>query len=91
MICPHCKKDGIKFSKVYWWPYGRKTCSKCSDISKVKKRPLLTFISFFLGLGACLPPMLLGKIWYFIPYIVVALIVDYSMDKKFRELVSANP
>ena len=91
MHCPHCKKDTFTMYKIWLWPFGVKTCRACHGQSKIKKRPLLTLISLLLGLMAWIPPIVFNNLWYLIPSTVLILIIDYTMDKKYRELVNIRP
>jgi len=89
MICPHCKQDTMSFRRLYRWPYGVKICPSCNGTSKVKSRPLLTMASLGLGILSGVPAVVFGNLLYFVPSILIALAIDYAMDKKYRELVRA--
>ena len=91
MKCPHCDEDTISTFKMYWWPFGIKTCDRCNGHSKMEKRPLLSIISFFIGGMAVIPPLVLDNVWYLIPSIIGSHILDYVMDKKYRVLVCITP
>ena len=89
MICPHCDEDSFDTFKVYRWPYGKKVCGRCGEMSRVKKQPLLLVMSFLLGVTSAIPPLMLGSLWLFIPSIFLMLFIDYAMDKKYRVLVAS--
>jgi hypothetical protein len=91
MICPHCKEDSIPLKNIYWWPYGEKVCRQCNGVCKVKKMPLLAFVSVCLGIMAVLVTILLGNILWFIPAIIIVFILDATMDSKYRKLVVEDP
>jgi len=87
MICPYCKEDTINFNKIYLWPFGKKKCPKCSELSKVKKNSSLSIISFSFGMLWIGVPILLDSFWYLIPSTIIIFSLDYVMDKKYRYLV----
>ena len=45
--------------------------------------------SLGLGILSGVPAVVFGNLLYFVPSILIALAIDYAMDKKYRELVRA--
>jgi hypothetical protein len=93
MICPHCKKDSIRFLSVWLkGPFSKYRCSGCGALSRLKIRArLLCGVSGLFGASA------IGLGFYFHSWLVfsiaiaVLLPLDMLMDFWLYRLEAVDP
>ncbi|HEY9033775.1 MAG TPA: hypothetical protein VIN71_07560 [Pseudomonadales bacterium] len=90
MQCPACQQPGFRFLAVWCWPFGVKTCSACGQQVKVQRHHGLNAASVLLASAACVPVLAGGKLWLLLPGVVIALVVDALLEKRWRRLVCVN-
>lgn len=85
MECPHCAHPLKSFNHFYLWPYAINTCKNCNKRSVMQSQPWLTAFSILLGASLILPLSYLATSGIIL-YLVIVIVIDYQVDKKFRRL-----